>query len=68
MFGKLISSAFLFVFNVIIFIVIDTAFQYFTGDAIVPSGYELLYLIAAAVTVYYQHKSNEEKKAKLAKG
>ena len=63
MFGKIIAAAFLFAFNVFIYIVIDVGFELLAGQALVPQGYEWLYIVASIITVKYQFDSSAKKEA-----
>ena len=63
MFGKVIGAAFLFAFNVFIYIIMDVCFELLMGDTLVPQGYEWMYVIASIITVKYQFDSPAKKEA-----
>ena len=63
MFGKVIGAAFLFVFNCVIFLLMDACFELLMGDTLVPQGYEWMYVIASIITVKYQFDSSAKKEA-----
>ena len=63
MFGKIIGAAFLFAFNVFIYIVMDVCFELLMGYTLVPQGYEWLYVVASVITVKYQFDSSAKKEA-----
>ena len=66
MFGKVIGAAFLFAFNVFIYIVMDVGFELLSGETLVPQGYEWLYMVASIITVKYQLDSSAKKAKKRA--
>ena len=63
MFGKVIGASFLFIFNCVIFLLMDIGFELLMGDTLVPQGYEWMYVIASIITVKYQFDSLAKKKA-----
>lgn len=63
MFVKVIGAAFLFIFNCVIFLLMDIGFELLMGDTLVPQGYEWMYVIASIITVKYQFDSSAKKEA-----
>mgnify|MGYP003628407235 CR=1 FL=1 len=63
MFGKIIGAAFLFIFNCVIFLLMDMGFHLLSGETLVPQGYEWLYVVASVITVKYQFDSSAKKEA-----